>query len=223
MTAHNGHVRVVLIVRRTLDLTSLSGMLGSEFTLLATENNLSRAISLCECFTPDIALLDATFPDNAAFAIGESLIVRRHSRAVLFLDDDIRIARAEKALRVPNSAYSTRCDDLPMLCTAMRRLVGDVDAQADEPLVSTPDRFLDWCKLRKIDQNGHVHGYLDLTDRQREVLNCLARGNSVNQTAVMLGISRCTVDNHKTRLMRTLGFHRSNQLVNLAHRVGLID
>ena len=55
-----------------------------------------------------------------------------------------------------------------------------------------------------------------LTPREREILKLLAEGNSVKETAVLLGLSVKTVEAHKFNLMRKLDIHSKAQLVTYA-------
>lgn len=63
----------------------------------------------------------------------------------------------------------------------------------------------------------------DLSGREFEVLQCIARGLSNNGIAEHLGISPKTVDNHRTNLMRKLEVHSTATLLVRAMRAGLID
>lgn len=61
-----------------------------------------------------------------------------------------------------------------------------------------------------------------LTPRETELLVLLAQGLSLKKCSQRMGISINTVDNHKTRLMRKLGVHKSVELARLAVQEGLI-
>jgi DNA-binding NarL/FixJ family response regulator len=62
----------------------------------------------------------------------------------------------------------------------------------------------------------------NLTPRELEMLVRLAQGYSVKQCASSLGIGNSTAGNHKSRLMKKLGVHKSVELARLAIREGLI-
>jgi DNA-binding NarL/FixJ family response regulator len=61
-----------------------------------------------------------------------------------------------------------------------------------------------------------------LTGREREVLTLLAEGKTVRAAATSLGLSRKTVDAHKSNLMRKLGVHNKAQLVMCAIRARMV-
>jgi DNA-binding NarL/FixJ family response regulator len=62
-----------------------------------------------------------------------------------------------------------------------------------------------------------------LTEREREILQLVAEGNSTKEIAARLGISAKTVDNHRTNLMRKLNIHDVASLTRHALERGLVD
>ena len=61
-----------------------------------------------------------------------------------------------------------------------------------------------------------------LTDREREVLQLIAEGNSSREIAEMIGLSCKTVETHRANLMEKLGIHKVTGLVRFAIRAGLV-
>lgn len=55
------------------------------------------------------------------------------------------------------------------------------------------------------------------------MLRHLAQGLTVGQCARRMNPAHSTADNHKVRLMRKLGVHRTSELVRIAVREGLIE
>ncbi len=62
----------------------------------------------------------------------------------------------------------------------------------------------------------------ELTPRELEVLRLVAEGHSNQAVAERLGLSRKTVDVHRTNLMRKLDLHSVTEIVKYALRRGLI-
>ena len=60
-----------------------------------------------------------------------------------------------------------------------------------------------------------------LTNRQREVLQLVAEGNSTKQIAAILGVSVKTVDMHRQNLMARLDLHNVADLTKYAVREGI--
>jgi DNA-binding NarL/FixJ family response regulator len=69
---------------------------------------------------------------------------------------------------------------------------------------------------------GTLRPRIELTARQRSVLELIVRGESVKQTARTLGIAVKTVENTQSRLYRRLGVRNRSQAVAVAMQSGLI-
>jgi two-component system response regulator NreC len=63
----------------------------------------------------------------------------------------------------------------------------------------------------------------ELTPRELEVLRLVAEGHTNQAIADRLGLSRKTVDVHRTNLMRKLDLHDVTELVKYALKRGLIS
>jgi len=78
--------------------------------------------------------------------------------------------------------------------------------------------------LRTVVANPESGGSPDfLTEREREILQLVAEGNSTKQIGSKLGISAKTVDNHRTNLMRKLNIHDVASLTRHAINQGLLE
>lgn len=62
-----------------------------------------------------------------------------------------------------------------------------------------------------------------ITAREREILRLIAEGNSNQQIAERLGLSRKTVDSHRANAMRKLDLHDVTEVVKYAIRTGMIS
>jgi DNA-binding NarL/FixJ family response regulator len=62
-----------------------------------------------------------------------------------------------------------------------------------------------------------------LTPREREVLKLIAEGNTNQEIAEALTLSKKTVESHRANIMRKLDLHDVTELVKYAIRKGLIQ
>jgi DNA-binding NarL/FixJ family response regulator len=78
--------------------------------------------------------------------------------------------------------------------------------------------------LDRVRQRGaRVTSIDDLTPREQQILESIDRGESVKQTARVLGISPKTVENLQSRLFSKLDVRNRAQAVSHAHGLGLLD
>jgi len=62
-----------------------------------------------------------------------------------------------------------------------------------------------------------------LSEREREVLEYIAKGYTNKETASLLHVSVKTVESYRMRLMRKLGLRTRAELVRYAARIGILD
>jgi len=75
--------------------------------------------------------------------------------------------------------------------------------------------------LSSISDPARVTRRVELTSRQREVLQLLAEGKSMKEVASILNVSTRTVEFHKQRLMGVLDLKTNADLVRYAVKQGL--
>jgi DNA-binding NarL/FixJ family response regulator len=83
----------------------------------------------------------------------------------------------------------------------------------------TPDIQTEWQQSVVSHQNGKQH--LNLTPRQREVLQLLSAGLTMKEIATRLGISTRTAESHKYEMMEGLGVGSTAELVQYAIKLGI--
>lgn len=73
------------------------------------------------------------------------------------------------------------------------------------------------------DNRGDMARELGITPRLREIINCMAKGLSKEQTAQMMKIPLETVKSHATRLYKRLGVRTGVEAILIAVDLGIVD
>jgi two-component system response regulator NreC len=76
--------------------------------------------------------------------------------------------------------------------------------------------------MRQLNQRGLQDSYDLLTDREKEILQLLAEGQSNKEVATLLDLSVYTVETHRANLMQRLGLHSTAEIVLYAVRKKII-
>jgi DNA-binding NarL/FixJ family response regulator len=76
--------------------------------------------------------------------------------------------------------------------------------------------------VRRVRGDEAAVGEEPLTAREREVLKLIAEGNTNQEIADVLCLSRKTVESHRANIMRKLDLHDVTELVKYSLRTGLI-
>lgn len=176
-----------------------------------------EAVALAEALRPDVVLMDIAMPMlNGIDATAQ--ITRRHPETrVIILSMYADEGYILRALGAGAKGYllkeSTETDVLPAVrsvCTGKPYFTPSIA------------RVLLEDYMRVLKQNNAQDSYDLLTEREKEVLQLLAQGNSNKEVAQVLNLSPHTVDSHRTNLMQKLNLHNTAEIVLYAVRKGII-
>lgn len=182
--------------------------------VLDAVSRASRALALVAARSVDAVVLDVDLPDGSARLVEQLRDLERPPRVVL-LGDDAEPAVLVDALRTGAGAWlpkSGRVDDLLEALRVTRRGETWLPSAVLGPVLR---------HLMRTSQ-GPAAGPLDvLTDREREVLQCMVAGLDQSAIAAELFLSPNTVRTHRRRTLAKLGVHSSLEAVFVARRAGL--
>jgi RNA polymerase sigma factor (sigma-70 family) len=75
---------------------------------------------------------------------------------------------------------------------------------------------------RRLSDKGFVDRYDSLSEREREIFQLVAEGNSTKEVAELLSVSPATVETHRAHILQKLELHITAELVLYAVRRGVI-
>ena len=208
-------VRVLVVDDHQMFAASLAQALQSEPDLLVVGQgaSISEARALMASTTPDVVLLDHRLPDGDGVGAIAHLHAIRPSAKIVVLTattSDRLLVAAMEAGAAGFIAKTQRLDDV---------IDGVRAAAQGESVVSAKLLTRLLPRLRR--QSGG--GRAELTEREREILDLLARGLSNADIAEQLTISVHTVRNHVANLSAKLGAHSKLEVLSIAVREGLVE
>lgn len=189
------------------------------WTVCGEAANGREAIEMALASAPDVAILDVSMPELNGFEAARQIRKALPQCEVLILT----MHESEQVLR---EALATGARGYVLKSDAGRTLVAAVDALCRHKPFLTPtaaDMVLaDYLRHDGTPAQTEVP-HLQLTPREREVVQLLAEGKSTKGVARTLGISAKTADTHRTNVMRKLHLHSQSELVRYAIRNNLIQ
>jgi two-component system, NarL family, response regulator NreC len=211
---------VLLLLANSVDCDSLSLWCHrfADCEVVEATTNLDSGVERCRALRPQLTVLDATMAPQAM----ERVIPLVRDRAVghvLVLDARPLEARLPVILPEPGTSYFTRAAGSRALAQAFADIIERGQRVFDPALAGRIRRTERGFQL---EPSGNERTVAMLSQREREVMRHLAEGRSVRQCAEALGLSESTIDNHKSRLMKKLGIHKSAELTYRAIRDGLV-
>lgn len=205
-------IRIVLADDHPVVREGLRGMLTAEpdFKVVGEASNGAEAVTLAEQLQPDVILMDLRMPGVDGVAAIEMLQARGSAVQVLVLttyDSDADIVRAVEA-----GATGYLLKDAPR-----QELFRGVRAAARGETVLAPtvaSRLLNRMRAPEIE---------NLSEREIEVLQRVAQGNSNREIGRHLHISTATVKTHLVHIFDKLGVADRTAAVTVALARGILQ
>ena len=205
-------------VRHTLEMSG-------EFDIVGEAPDGQRAIQLAEQLQPEVILCDINLPGMSGFEVTRVIKRRLPQVNVIMLsvyEDDEQLFNA---IQAGAAAYSAK-DVSPDRLLEIVRNVARGQYPVNESILSKPvvaskmlKRFREFSAAQN---SGNETVFAPLTNREVEILDCIARGNSNKEIARILNISDQTVKNHITSILKKLNANDRTQAVITALRHGWI-
>jgi DNA-binding NarL/FixJ family response regulator len=206
--------RVLLADDHTLLLEAFAKMLEPEFLVVGTVADGRALISTAAELKPDVIVLDIAMPLLNGLDAARQINRTMPSIKLVFLTMNEDPNLASEAFRAGASGYLLKTSAASELTMAIKEALGG--RSYITPLITQGmvDSF--------IEQSGDKRRGMQLTPRQREVLQLLAEGHSMKEAAKVLEVTPRTVAFHKYRIMEQLQLKTNAELFQLAIREGLI-
>jgi DNA-binding NarL/FixJ family response regulator len=209
-------VTVLLADDHSLVLTGIRRLLESSFDVVGAVEDGKRLVEAALSLRPEVVVLDVAMPIlngiDAAREIKESLPATK----LVFISMHSNAIYVRKAVEAGASAYVLKSG-------AAEELLIAIEAARKGDTYFSPGfgfKVLDSLMDEVRESSRHV---VDLTSRQRQILQLVAEGKQNKEIAALLNISVKTIEFHRGRLMTILGVHSVAELTRFAMQDGLIS
>ncbi|HPC61101.1 MAG TPA: response regulator transcription factor [Verrucomicrobiota bacterium] len=188
---------------------------GAEVVAEAADGR--QALELVAAHKPDLLFIDISMPNLNGLETAIRVTRDFPGTKVIILSRHKNEEYVWQALKAGAAGYLVKSAVIGEIAEAARRVhAGEIYLSRD-----ISDRFLKKFPLHQI---AHKKSPLDqLTERQREILQLIAEGQTTIGIGLMLNISPKTVEYHRAQLMDRLKIHDIPGLVRFALRTGLIS
>jgi DNA-binding NarL/FixJ family response regulator len=209
-------VRIVVVDDHALFRRGLVGLLNDipEFRVVGEAGNGREALPVIQAEQPDVVLLDVNMPEMDGIQTVEAVRKLRQPLHILMLTISQEEEDLLSAIRMGADGYllkNTEPDDL-------RRAILRV---AEGEGVLSPE--VTGSVMRALARQSELSNQQQLSDRELEVLECLAEGKTTSQIAACLFISENTVKTHVRHILEKLEASNRTEAVSKAIQLGLIQ
>ena len=207
--------RVVLVDDHALFLAGVRAELGDAVEIVGEAGSVAEAVPLIKESDPDVVLLDVHLPDGSGDAIINAVAPERPGVRFLALSVSDAAEDVIAVIRAGARGYVTKTISGDELAAAIER-VASGDAVFSPRLAGfVLDAF------RAGEPLGGDAELDELTPREREVLQLIARGYMYKEIAARLHLSVKTVESHVSSVLRKLQLSTRHELTRWAtqHRL----
>ena len=207
--------RVLIADDHSILLAGLRKLIEDRCEVVGTVEDGQALVKAVRHLQPDLILLDISMPLLNGLDAARQIKKLLPDAKLLFLTMHSSPTWAAEALKVGASGYLLKQSAATELSQAIETVLKGQTYLA--PAIVRP-------VLEAVSRPAPPEiksAVMDLTPRQREVLQLIAEGKSTKEVAEILCVSVKTVEFHKARIMEQLGLHSTTSLIKFAIAEGL--
>lgn len=193
-----------------------------QLTVIKTCNDLKQGLSALAEYHPNVLLVDLGLPDGSGIDLIRVARQQRDPIEVMVITVFGDKYNVINAIEAGATSYLLKDGDMTYIGDAVIKLLA-----GESPISAAIARQLltgyQHNKEASLDTESHHHTHLPLTDREVEVLRCMAKGYTYNETATILNMSSHTVASHIKKIYRKLEVNSRSEAVYEAMQDGLLD
>ncbi len=182
---------------------------ASDLTICGEAGAYEEALEAVQRLKPDIAVIDIILRDRSGLDLIRELRERGEKLPLLVMSMHDEATHAEKSLRAGAQGYVMKEDADELLVDALRKVLrGDafVSGEISQRMLRS---YMDG-------EDEGVEGVESLTDREKEIFECLGQGLTTRKIAEKFGLSARTVEVHRARIKKKLKCEDAAQLLREA-------
>lgn len=192
----------------------------TDWTVCGEASNGRMAVALAEKLRPDFAILDMSMPElNGVEATRQILKMQPKMKVLIYTMNETEKVIID-VLEAGASGVVLKSDAGDNLVAALESIMKGrrfFTSRVAEAIVEA------YLVKRSASGSDDVSARMQLTEREREVIQLLAEGRSNKEVADRLGISTRTAEGHRGEIMKKLKLGSLAELIRYSIRNGIVQ
>lgn len=213
-------IRILLADDHTVVRDGLRALLEKQpdMQVVAEAADGRESIRLAEEQAPDVVVMDIAMPNMNGIEATRRILAGNPRTAVVILSMHQDESYVLRSLKAGAKGYLLKDSLRSDVIDAIRSV-----ARGRSFLTRKVSRILQEDYVRELERRGLEDSYDLLTEREREILQLVAEGNTNKEVANLLNVSPTTVETHRTHILQKLSLHSIPDLILYAVRKGIIS
>lgn len=199
-------IRILLVDDHTLFRSGLKALLSRQpdFEIVGEASDGLEGVKLAEQLKPDLVLLDLDMPVMSGTEALAQMLASNRELPVVMLTVSEDAEDLKEAFVLEARGYLVKNIDAEYLVNSVRQVVAGESVMSPE----MTSKFVNGIRAKHLSLMPEVRPETvkSLTERERQILGCLAQGASNREMANLLNMSESTVKAHLQRIMRRFDF-----------------
>lgn len=196
----------MLVDDHTLFRSGLKALLSRQpdFEIVGEASDGLEGVKLAEQLKPDLVLLDLDMPVMSGTEALAQMLAANRELPVVMLTVSEDAEDLKEAFVLGARGYLVKNIDAEYLVNSVRQVVAGESVMSPE----MTSKFVNGIRAKHLSLMPEVRPETvkSLTERERQILGCLAQGASNREMATLLNMSESTVKAHLQRIMRRFDF-----------------
>ena len=220
MSAAQGTIRVALVDDHAIERQGVRALIDAQadMAVVAEAHDGLEALQLIVAAKPHVVITETIMPRMNGLELCGQVLRRYSDIRVIALTRNERRDCVLRLVQAGASAYLLKTVSALDLVRTVRTVCNGGRVLQPPALEAVLQDY-----LQRVHDPTFGRGPADeLTAREREVVKLIAEGHSNQEIAVLLCLSRKTVETHRGNIMDKLDMHKVTDLVKYAIREGLV-
>jgi two-component system response regulator NreC len=212
-------IRVLIVDDHAIERQGLRSLLDvqPDICVVGEAGDGLQALPLVGSCHPDVVITETIMPRMNGLELTGQILRRYPDLKVLVLTRNEREDCVLRLVQAGAGGYLLKTVESTDLLAAVRAIVSGGRVLQPKALEAVLDDY-----LQRVHEPSSRRYAVELTAREREVLKLIAEGNTNQDIADLLCLSRKTVETHRSNIMDKLNLHKVTDLVKYAIREGLV-